>query len=202
MQKLITITLTTLCILTIQWCFLDQDNTQNTIKDSQTNNIENNTHNENSNKITNKIHTYESKLENFSFDFPVEWTIKEDNFNIKIFTPRNDDINENIVIVTQQLQKFLSVDEYYEETIRQFKDTLEWFKEIESKDIIKWKLKWKTIVYEHTIKDKNLTLKSLQTFLMWPENRVYSINYTATKDSFDTYIKWVELIINSFILKQ
>lgn len=202
MQKLITITLTTLCILTIQWCFLDQDNTQNTIKDSQTNNIENNTHNENSNKITNKIHTYESKLENFSFDFPVEWTIKEDNFNIKIFTPRNDDINENIVIVTQQLQKFLSVDEYYEETIRQFKDTLEWFKEIESKDIIKWKLKWKTIVYKHTIKDKNLTLKSLQTFLMWPENRVYSINYTATKDSFDTHIKWLELIINSFILKQ
>jgi len=109
---------------------LDQDNTQNTIKDSQTNNIEtnnieNNTHNENSNKITNKIHTYESKLENFSFDFPAEWTIKEDNFNIKIFTPRNDEINENIVIVTQQLQKFLSVDEYYEETIRQFKDTLE-----------------------------------------------------------------------------
>ena len=202
MQKLITITLTTLCILTIQWCFLDQDNTQNTIKDSQTNNIENNTHNENSNKITNKIHTYESKLENFSFDFPVEWTIKEDNFNIKIFTPRNDDINENIVIVTQQLQKFLSVDEYYEETIRQFKDTLEWFQEIESKDIIKWKLKWKTIVYKHTIKDKNLTLKSSQTFLMWPENRVYSINYTATKDSFDTHIKWLELIINSFILKQ
>lgn len=202
MQKLITITLTTLCILTIQWCFLDQDNTQNTIKDSQTNNIENNTHNENSNKITNKIHTYESKLENFSFDFPVEWTIKEDNFNIKIFTPRNDDINENIVIVTQQLQKFLSVDEYYEETIQQFKDTLEWFQEIESKDIIKWKLKWKTIVYKHTIKDKNLTLKSSQTFLMWPENRVYSINYTATKDSFDTHIKWHELIINSFILKQ
>jgi len=202
MQKLITITLTTLCILTIQWCFLDQDNTQNTIKDSQTNNIENNTHNENSNKITNKIHTYESKLENFSFDFPVEWTIKEDNFNIKIFTPRNDDINENIVIVTQQLQKFLSVDEYYEETIQQFKDTLEWFQEIESKDIIKWKLKWKTIVYKHTIKDKNLTLKSSQTFLMWPENRVYSINYTATKDSFDTHIKWLELIINSFILKQ
>jgi len=198
MQKLITITLTTLCILTIQWCFLDQDNTQNTIKDSQTNNIENNTYNENSNKITNKTHTYKSKLENFSFDFPVEWTIKEDNFNIKIFTPRNDDINENIVIVTQQLQKFLSVDEYYEETIRQFKDTLEWFKEIESKDIIKWKLKWKTIVYEHTIKDKNLTLKSLQTFLMWPENRVYSINYTATKESFNTHIKWVEKIIDSF----
>lgn len=202
MQKLITITLTTLCILTIQWCFLDQDNTQNTIKDSQTNNIENNTYNENSNKITNKTHTYKSKLENFSFDFPVEWTIKEDNFNIKIFTPRNDEINENIIIVTQQLQKFLSVDEYYEETIQQFKDTLEWFQEIESKDIIKWKLKWKTIVYEHTIKDKSLTLKSLQTFLMWPENRVYSINYTATKDSFDTYIKWVELIMNSFILKK
>jgi hypothetical protein len=36
---------------------------------------------------------------------------------------------------------------------------------------------------------------------MAPENRVYSINYTATEDSFDTYIKWVETIINSFELK-
>jgi len=38
----------------------------------------------------------------------------------------------------------------------------------------------------------------LQTFLMWPENRVYSINYTATKESFNTHIKWVEKIIDSF----
>ncbi|MCK9466869.1 MAG: DcrB-related protein [Candidatus Absconditabacterales bacterium] len=151
------------------------------------------------NKNNSETIHYENKMENFSLDFPKNRTIKESKFNVIISTPKNDNINENVIIVSQQLQKFLSIAEYYEETILQLEKMLEGFKEIKSTDIVKGELKGKTIIYEHTYQeDENLRLKSLQTFFITSENRVYSINYTATKESFNTHIKGVEKIIDSF----
>lgn len=217
MQKKLILPLLILFLI-LQWCMFKENNflnntDQQTDQTENINNIENsqNTDNiENVDDVKNVENTsdstetaqYENKIENFSLDFPKNWTVKENTFNVTISTPKDDEINENVIIVTQQLQKFLSVAEYYEETIRQLKETLENFKETKSKDITQWELKGKTIIYEHIHKDTNLTLKSLQTFFMAPENRVYSINYTATKDSFDKYIEWVETIINSFKLNK
>ena len=181
-------------VLILHWCSSNKSNipshtNQNTDKAEIFEDNKNNSE---------TIH-YENKMENFSLDFPKNRTIKESKFNVIISTPKNDNINENVIIVFQQLQKFLSIAEYYEETILQLEKMLEWFKEIKSTDIVKWELKGKTIIYEHTYQeDENLRLKSLQTFFITSENRVYSINYTATKESFDTHIKWVEKIIDSF----
>ncbi len=179
-------------ILILSWCNLKQENILEKI-DNTTWEVVDSKELEN-----NDTNYYESKSGNFSLNFPKEWTLKENEywFDTIIFTPKDDEINENVWISVQKLQKFLSVQEYYEETISQLKDTLIWFKEIKSEDINKWTLNWKKIEYEHKSDDK--TLYSQQSFLISPENIVYSINYTATKNTFKNFIKWVELILNSF----
>lgn len=145
---------------------------------------------------------YEHKLENFSIEYPKNWTLTENDysFDVMIKTPHDDNIDEHVGISIQKLQKFLSTAEYYEETIFQLKDSLESFKEISSKDFNKWKLNGKQITYEHNVWEHKI--KSQQTFLISTENTVYSINYTATKNTFDKYFEWAKLILDSFELNK
>jgi len=145
-----------------------------------------------------KSRTYENKTEKFSFDFADGREFEENKygFNTIVFTPKDDKIKENVWIAVQHLQKFLSVQEYYEETENKLKSTLKDFKKIEAKDIAKGDLKWKTITYQH--KEWDNSLKTQQTFLISNENIVYIINYTATNKTFDKFLEWTELIVNSF----
>jgi hypothetical protein len=48
-------------------------------------------------------------------------------------------------------------------------------------------LNGKKIIYEHQTSDKNL--KSQQTFMISKDNIVYSIVYTATKESFNKFLE-------------
>jgi len=151
-------------------------------------------------EVKQKIETiiYENKNENYSFKFPKDRNFEENQywFNTIVFTPEDDDIKENIWISIQKLQKFLSIQEYYEETLNELNNTLVWFKELKSENIeINW-IKGKKIAYQHNISEKEL--KSEQTFLISNENIVYSINYTATTETFDNFIEWVNIILQSF----
>lgn len=188
MKKILTIVLT-LSFLSTMWCSLNQEKTQS-------NDLEKEIIKELNIESDNNY--YENKIENFSINFPKEWTLKENEywFNTIIFTPKDDDINENVWISVQKLQKFLSVQEYYEETKSQLQETLIWFKEIKNENIEIWWLNWKKTQYEHKSWEK--TLYSQQSFLISPENIVYSINYTATKQTFDNFLAWSEIILNSF----
>ena len=145
-----------------------------------------------------KARTYENKAEKFSFDFADGREFQENKYGFTtiVFTPKDDNIKENVWISVQQLQKFISKQEYYEETVNKLENTLTDFKETKVEDIIQDGLEWKTITYEYQEWDK--TLKSQQTFLISKENTVYIINYTATKITFDKFINWVEKIIKSF----
>lgn len=197
MKKIYTLIILSIFLFTA-WCSLNQKNDLNTNQEDIV--ITEQTDIEIENQIE-ESNYYENKMDKFSFELPKERTLKENElwFNAIVFTPEDDDIKENVWISVQNLQKFLSVQEYYEETIYQLKDTLIWFKEIKSEDITKWSLNWKTIKYEQTASGK--TLLSQQTFLISPDNTVYSINYTATKETFEKFIKWVELILSSFKVK-
>jgi hypothetical protein len=142
--------------------------------------------------------TYENKTEKFTFNF-TEWREFQENkygFNTIVFTPQDDDIKENVWISVQHLQKFISVQEYYEETVNKLKTTLTNFEETKIEDIIQDNLEWKTITYEY--QEWDITLNSQETFLMSKKNIVYIINYTATKETFDKFIEWVKKIILSF----
>lgn len=172
------------------WCSLSLNNTKNTEDWKLNNQIEE--------AKDNDTLFYENKTENFSFNFLKDRTFQENRFwfNTIVFTPEDDWINENVWIKIQKLQKFLSVQEYYEETINEIKDTVIWFKEIKTENISIEKLNGKKIVYEHQTENENL--KSQYTFLMSKDNTVYSIVYTATKKSFDKFIKWANIILNTF----
>lgn len=166
---------------------------------------EDNNENKNKNKEeTNSNRIYENKTNNFSFEFSDWREFQEDKywFTVVVFTPKDDEIKENVGIAVQQLQKFISIQEYYEETVNKLTETLNWFKEINNYEVSNKNtdtLKWKTIVYEYN--EWDLTLKSQQTFFMWTENTVYILNYTATADTFDKFIDWANTIINSFSLE-
>ena len=146
-----------------------------------------------------KTRAYQNKKDNFNLNF-LEWREFQENkywFSTIIFAPDNkDDIKENVWISVQQLQKYLSVQEYYEETIANLKWKFKDFKETDNKDIEKDWLKWKTITYTYTQwKEK---IKTQETFLMSKENKVYVINYTAIEKTFNKFLKWANEIINSF----
>ncbi len=145
-----------------------------------------------------KTRAYENKTEKFSFDFVDGREFQENKYGFTtiVFTPKDDEIKENVWVSVQHLQKFLSVQEYYEETINKLKETITGFTEVSTEDITQDNLKWKTLTYEY--KEWETTLKSQETFLMWEDNTVYIINYTATKETFDNFIDWVEQIITSF----
>ncbi len=167
-----------------------------TKKTDETNDIKNT---ETQNEGTN-TRIYENKTDNFSFEFMSGRTFQENKywFTTVVFTPQDDDIKENVWIAIQKLQKYLSVQEYYEETKSKLENTIVWFQEINTKDITQAGLEWKTMTYEY--QEWELTLKSQQTFLIAENNTVYIINYTATADTFDTFIDWVNIIIDSFTL--
>jgi hypothetical protein len=207
--KKIYITLALVLPLFLMWCSIDSMIPNKESVDTTVNNIE-----DTITQIQDKVDTawkkieaevqkiktrgYENKTENFSFDFADGREFKENQFgfNTIVYTPKDDDIKENVGIAVQHLQKFLSKSEYYEETVNNLKETLNEFKEISAKDITQDWMEWKTITYEYSEQDK--VLNSQQTFLMGKDNTVYIINYTATKETFDKFIKWVQKIITSF----
>jgi len=178
--------------LVLTWCWIDWIIIKENSKDVKT------TQQEESVKEENKKRQYENKSENFSFEFLSWWNFEENKygFNTIVFSPKDDEIKENVWISVQQLQKFLSVAEYYEETINNLEKTIKTFEEVENKNIEIWNLKWKKIIYEY--KEWEITIKSQETFLISKENKVYIINYTATKDTFEKFLEWSEIILNSF----
>lgn len=146
-----------------------------------------------------KKREYENKAEKFSFDFLDERTFQENKygFNTIVFTPKDDEIKENVWISVQNLQKTINIQEYYTETINKLKNTLKEFKETKTEDITQNWLEGKTITYEYKEWDK--ILNTQETFLMDNKtNKVYIINYTATKKTFNKFLEWAEEIIKSF----
>ncbi len=160
-----------------------------TTKFSQNENIETN------------ISEYTNKINRLNFTYPKNRNLEENKFGFSVIisTPNDNEINEKVWIKFKELPKFLSVQEYYEETIFELQNTLLNFKEIETKDIKKNELNGKSITYQHIWWNKwEIKIKSKETFLISPENIVYIINYIATKDTFNKHLKEVESLIESF----
>lgn len=193
MKKIYLISIVTTLSLLIFWCSIKNQSTNwNEITTGET-----------TWDIADNL-TYESKTNNYSFNFPQNREFKENQywFEVVIFSPQDDDIKENVWITTQQLQKFLSTQEYYEETLDELEKSLIWFKEIKSEDInISW-IQWKSIIYTHQTWKEKVEIKSKQSFLISSSNIVYSINYTATKWTYKDFLDWANTILESFKINE
>lgn len=153
-----------------------------------------------SNPTKDWIYEYESKLYNFSIQVPNQWNFVENEygFSVIFYTPNDWGVRENLWISIQTPQINTNLEEYYQETMKKIEEISEWFNEIESTDIeVSW-LKGKNTIYETIQNDTNI--KSQQTVFI-DNNIVYILQYTATKETFDKYIKEVNNIIKSFTLK-
>ena len=149
------------------------------------------------NTSTKEFVEYENKKYNFKIQIPGNRTFQEDSlwFDIKLSTPKDDDINENLWIIVQELQAEQDIESYIETTINELKNLFSDFIEKENKDT---KLNnWKSIVYEFS--DKWLNLKAQQTVFI-QDNKAYVFTYTATKETFEKYIDTINKIINSFTI--
>jgi serine/threonine-protein kinase len=140
---------------------------------------------------------YENKKYNFKIKIPGNRTFQEDNlwFDIKLNTPKDDDINENLWIIVQELQVEQDIDSYVETTVKELKTLFTDFVEKEIKNTES--NDWKSIIYEFS--EEWLDLKAQQTVFI-QDNKAYVFTYTATKDTFNEYIDTVNQIINSFTI--
>jgi len=101
--------------------------------------------------VDQNLSEYKNTVDRLSFNYPKNWELEENKFGftVIVFTPKDDEINENVGIAFKELPKFLSVQEYYEEAIFELESTLPDFKEIQTKDIQKNELNGKSIIYTH-----------------------------------------------------
>jgi hypothetical protein len=183
-------------ILLLTWCSKINNNTWNqnlTPSDNETSIEQDNIASTETqeNNINEKNIGYENKQYNFSLSIPVWRVLKENewNFETLLYAPQNDNIRENIWISVQTPQIETSLEDYYNNTIN-------WLWTIISDDDIEinW-IKWKNIIY--TTESWNIKIKAQQTFMIY-WNIVYIIQYTATEDTFQSYINDVNQVRDSF----
>ncbi|HRX64217.1 MAG TPA: DcrB-related protein [Candidatus Absconditabacterales bacterium] len=153
---------------------------------------------ENGVSINNNEFSYTNQEKKFQFNNIDGRTIETGKygFDTIAFSPKDDDIRENVSIKTDELQKFLSVQEYYEETINTLQNQVKGFEEIEKKEVNINDMKGVSIMYTHL--GGEIELKSERTFLMSPENIVYIIEYISTADTFTKFYTEYKKILQSF----
>lgn len=157
----------------------------------------NNTNEYNQTEI--KFVEYEDKTHNFKITIPIDRTFQDDIqwFDLKLNSPKNDEINENIWIKVQELQTEESLKSFTETTTKWLKNLYNDFKEIKQENINVNGIEGTSLIYE--MSDNWYELKAKQTVFL-KENKSYIFQYTATKQTFDQYIDEINNIINSFTI--
>lgn len=140
---------------------------------------------------------YENKNYKFKLNIPFDWSFKENNkwFDLILFTPEDDEINENLWIKIQELQTDQSLDSYIWKTESELKNLYRDFSEKEIKNIEV--NNWKSIIYEFS--DGWINIKAQQTVFII-NDIAYVFTYTATKDTYEKYIEAINKTISSFSL--
>ena len=120
---------------------------------------------------------------------------KQENKQV-LFSQYDDEINENLWISVQTPQIKTDLNTYYSNSMKKIAEISDNFKEISYTDIeVNW-IKWKSVIYESTQWDT--IIKSQQTVFIDDDNKVYILQYTATKSTFDKYLNTINWIIKSF----
>lgn len=183
----------------ISGCSFNIQNNNTKFKNNEVNNPQKifEATNEIQNTSTKEFVEYENKKYNFKIEIPGNRTFQEDSlwFDIKLNTPKDDEINENLWIIVQELQIEQDIESYIDTTINELKNLFSDFVEKENKNT---ELNnWKSIIYEFS--EEWLNLKAQQTVFI-QNNKAYVFTYTATKETFEKYINTINKIINSFTI--
>jgi len=146
-------------------------------------------------------HTYTSKKDKFSVVFPSSWTFEENVYgaSVMFFTPleKNDTLKENLGIIKKPVSTNYTLDEHYAINKKELEGLVPEFVEISKTNTTLWWYDAIQLIYEW--KQSNIQLKRMQTYTIYNDT-LYIITYTATKNTFDSFIKEVTTLIESFTL--
>jgi len=115
---------------------------------------------------------------------------------VTFFSPQGsgDLFRENLGVSVEKLPSSLTIQQYYDTTKTQLGKLIKDFKELSTEDVVVAGLPAKKIVYEGS--QQSYKLKWEQVFLIKDKN-VYLFTYTATAESFPSYLAQVDEMIKS-----
>lgn len=149
--------------------------------------------------MNNKIKRYTDSQE-FSVEFPALWEGRKENDIIIIYIPRNEEeiFTSNIVIKIDKLESNISLSDYNKLSLLQImkltdnKPSVSLYKDIKIN-----KKESKLITYQINFNEQDLKICSVWFVV---NSKAYTITYTSTPKKFNTYIKTVLQVFDSFQL--
>jgi hypothetical protein len=144
--------------------------------------------------------TYTNKDKGYSIVFPKNWEMKEKFMGLDVFalSPLEGDkdlFRENVNIITEDLTKPMSLDDYYSMGLVNLKTLLTDFKEVESGNIDVNGIPMKWIVYDHRMGE--VKARVLQ-FIAVKDRRAYVVTFSAMPDDFAKYRPAFEQIAKTY----
>ncbi len=145
------------------------------------------------------LSTYQNKPYGFSLQFPSDRTFEENVYGstVMLFTPQatGDKLRENVGIIVQELPQSYTLDEYATLTISELEQMIPEFKIVSTGSVILAdNYPAYTIMYQG--KQGQFDLQRQQVFGII-DKQVYIITYTATTDTFSSFMDEVHTIISS-----
>jgi hypothetical protein len=143
--------------------------------------------------------TFVSKEKKFSVTFPKDWEIKENFMGTTILALRpaaaNDVFRENVNVVTEDIPKTMTVEEYFSASLDGLKKLLTDFAEIEKGEstINGRKLKWLT--YRHRMGQLKL---EVLVYCAVKDGRGYAITCSTVEGGLEKWRKPFEQIVGTF----
>jgi hypothetical protein len=190
-----------LCIILLWWCFWS-----NKQKTHTSNNIpKTETEEKTINKIQvkSKFYEYINKEYWFKVIVPSERSFQEKTFwsIVMFFSPTEtwDTTKENLGIVIEKLKINQDLTTFANKTKENLEYVITDYKLLNEKNIKIWDINAIQITYNW--KSSNQKLLQRQQLFFIKENTSFVLTYTATQDTFDLYIDWINTITNSFSFK-
>jgi hypothetical protein len=144
---------------------------------------------------------YSNKEGWFTLQVPNQRTFQENVFNSLVMLyapqPKGDTVKENLGIITEKVEGSVNLSGYYELTKGNLETIIPDFTLISKEDIKIDGINAIKIIYKGTQQEKKLQREQV---IFLKNNTAYVCTYTATQDTFDSLVKDVEAIINSFKL--
>ena len=154
-------------------------------------------------EVTVEWKTYENTTDGFSLQYPSTWTFQENAYGVPVIffsplTSPEDTLKENVGIGVTTETKTYTIDEFRKVRKASFDKQFSEFVEVSNENITINGMDAKKVIYTCMQGDMKLQFEEVY---MVKDNTWYIITYTATKATFDEFVKNVDEIIATFEIK-
>ena len=139
----------------------------------------------------------------FSIKLPTDWEIKNNFQGLNIIAlekqkDENDNYRENINVYVREIEKGLSLEEYYQQTLDEIKGMSDSLSVIEIKTQSINGEQSKSVLYKYNLQELKLTV---MIYLFTKDEFGYNVTCVCESDSFDEYKNIFKQSVESFRLE-